>query len=141
MLDGIHRRSGRLRYAKPLEKFFEARTVFRDIDSFRAGAEDRLVGARQRPGEVDRRLAAELDNRRRAAAVVCLVREEVPDGLFVEWFEVEAVAGVEVRRDGLGVRVSHDGGNARFLERPGGVNCRVVELDALADANGPAAQN
>ena len=141
MLDGIHRRSGRLRYAKPLEKLFEARTVFGDVDRLRTRAEDRLVCARQRPGEVDRRLAAELDNRRRAATVVRLVREEVPDGLFVEWFEVEAVAGVEVRGHGLGVRVGHDGGNPRFLERPGGVNCRVVELDALADANGPAAQN
>src|SRR5207249_2010552 len=66
LLDSAYRGAGRLRYAKPLEKLFEARTVFGDVDRLRARAEDRLVGAGEGPGEVNRRLAAELDYRRRA---------------------------------------------------------------------------
>ena len=49
--------------------------------------------------------------------------------------EVELVAGGVVRRDGLGVVVDDDRLVARGADRPDGVHRRVVELDALSDAD------
>ncbi len=54
-----------------------------------------------------------------------------------ERLEVEAVGGVVVGRDRLGVGVDHDGLVAQFAQRERGVDAAVVELDALADAVGP----
>ena len=69
-----------------------------------------MIGAAalQRPGEVDRGLSAELDDRRGqvAAALSAIARfvlEDVADRLLVQRLEVEAVARVEVRRYGLGL--------------------------------------
>jgi hypothetical protein len=58
-----------------------------------------------------------------------------------ERLEVEAVRGVVVGRDGLGVAVDHDGLEAGSREGEGGVHAAVVELDALADAVGAAAED
>ena len=55
--------------------------------------------------------------------------------------EEEAVGGVVVGRDGFGVRVDHDDFVAVFLEGEGGLAAAVVELDALADAVGAAAED
>ena len=55
--------------------------------------------------------------------------------------EVEAVGGVVVGRDGLRVAVDHDRLEADLAQREGGVAAAVVELDALADAVRPAAQD
>ncbi len=55
--------------------------------------------------------------------------------------EVEAVAGVVVGRDGLGIAVDHDRLVAVFAQREGRVAAAVVELDSLPDAVGPAAQD
>jgi len=49
--------------------------------------------------------------------------------------EVEFVAGGIVGRDGFGVVVDDDGFIARFADRPDGVYGRIVELDALTDAD------
>jgi len=58
-----------------------------------------------------------------------------------ERLEVEAVGGVVVGRDRLRVAVDHDRLDARLLEREGRVHARVVELDPLADAVGPGAED
>ena len=55
--------------------------------------------------------------------------------------EVQAVGGVVVGRHGLGVAVDHDGLVAVLAHRERGVHAAVVELDALADAVGPAAEH
>ncbi len=55
--------------------------------------------------------------------------------------EVQLVRGVVVRADRLGVAVDHDGLEPVFLEREGGVDAAVVELDALADPVRPAAED
>jgi hypothetical protein len=58
-----------------------------------------------------------------------------------QWFEVEAVRGVVVRRDGLGVAVDHHRLDTRLAERERRVDAAIVELDALPDAVRAAAQD
>ena len=58
-----------------------------------------------------------------------------------ERLEVEAVAGVVIGGDGFGIAVDHDGLEAVFTEGEGGVATAIVELDALPDAVGTAAEN
>jgi hypothetical protein len=55
--------------------------------------------------------------------------------------EIEPVGGVVVGRDGLGVAVDHDRFVAGIGQREGGVAAAIVELDALADAVGTAAED
>src|SRR5438477_13199595 len=99
-------------------------------------------------GEIDRCLSAELDNRRRyvvgcrwsiVVREVSLIVEDVAHRLFIEWLEVEAIAGVEVRRYGFGIGVGHDGAVAGAIERPRRMHRAVVELDPLSDADRAAA--
>ncbi len=59
----------------------------------------------------------------------------------VERLEVQPVGGVEVRGDGLGVVVNHHHVVARLLEHPHAMHGGIVELDALADADGAGAQH
>ena len=55
--------------------------------------------------------------------------------------EIEPVGGVVIGRDGFGIAVDHDGLEAARRQREGGVAAAIVELDALADAVRPAAQD
>ena len=55
--------------------------------------------------------------------------------------EIEPVRGVVVGRHGLGVAVDHDRFVAGVAQREGGVAAAIVELDALADAVRPAAED
>ena len=61
--------------------------------------------------------------------------DDVHHVLHGQRLEVELVAGGVVGRDGLGVVVDDDGLVARRTDRPDGVHGRVVEFDALADAD------
>src|SRR6202023_1846114 len=55
--------------------------------------------------------------------------------------EVEPVGGIVVGADGFRIAVDHDGLEAGVLQRVGGVDAAVVELDPLADAVGTAAED
>ena len=55
--------------------------------------------------------------------------------------EIEPVGGVVIGRDGFRIAVDHDGLIALRRQREGGMAAAIVELDALADAVGPAAQD
>ena len=116
------------------------RSSARSIESTR-GADDLGLRAFERlleaGGEIERRLPAELDD----DAVRLLLVADVEDVLERERLEEKFVAGVVVGRDGLRVRVDHDGLVPDFLQREGGVDATVVELDALADAVRPAAED
>ena len=70
-----------------------------------------------------------------------LALEDLDDVFFGQRLEIEAVGGVVVGRDGLGVAVDHDGLVAGVAQREGGVAAAIVELDALADAVGAAAED
>ena len=58
-----------------------------------------------------------------------------------ERLEIEPVGGVVVGRHRLRIAVDHDGLVADLVQREGGVAAAVVELDALADAVRPAAED
>ena len=58
-----------------------------------------------------------------------------------ERLEVQLVRDVEVGRDGLGVGVDHDRLVSLLAERQRGAHAAVVELDALPDPVGPAAED
>ncbi len=98
-------------------------------------------------GEAERGLAAELDDdaddagAARGLAALVLGLEDLGDVFEGERFEVEPVGGVVVGGDGLGVAVDHDGLVADLAQGLDGVDARVVELDALADAVGPGAED
>ncbi len=92
--------------------------------------------------QVERRLAAELDERgQRRIAVSGLGLDDLQDALRVQRLEVQPGRGVEVRRDCLGVRVDHHRLPAVPAERLRGLDRAVVELDALADAHRPRADD
>ena len=72
--------------------------------------------------------------------------EHGPEGdishrLAIQRLEVEAIAGIEVGGDGLGVGVDHDAADSLFLEGPGGMDAAIVELDTLAYTDGAAAND
>ena len=98
----------------------------------------RDAGAVQRLGEVDRRLAAELDH---DAADACSSSMIASTRLLVERLEVQARAAVEVGAHRLRVAVDHDRVDALRAQRHRGVHAAVVELDALADADRAAAED
>ena len=56
-------------------------------------------------------------------------------------FEIEAIRGVVVGRNGLGVAIDHDGFIARLGQRKTGVTAAIVKFDALSDPVGTTAQN
>src|SRR5207302_1777665 len=63
------------------------------------------------------------------------------DRFLVERIEVQARRRVEVGRDGLWIAVHHDRSDTSVAERTGGLHAAAVELDALANANRPAAED
>ena len=130
---------------RPLRKLSKRR---RSSARSMASDDDPMMGAASgaAASEVDRGLAAELHDRGRRftaalSAVAGLVLDDVAHRLFVERLEVEAIARVEVGGNRLRVLVRHDRLIAGVLERPCRVHGAVVELDALADADRPAADD
>ena len=115
----------------------EVLPVLRHLDALGLGADDGHAAGLQMGGEVERGLSAELDDGR--VALLALV--DVEDVLEGEGLEEELVAGVVIGRDGLRVGVHHDGLEALLLQREGGMNAAVVELDSLTDAVGPSAED
>jgi hypothetical protein len=95
----------------------------------------------ERVGELQRRLAAELHDDAVQRAVLLLDAQDLHHVFEGQRLEIEAVGGVVVGRDGLGVAVDHDGLVARIAERETGVAAAIVELDPLADAVRAAAED
>jgi hypothetical protein len=116
-----------------LEKF----AVLGALDRLDAGADDGDAVGLQPCREIERSLPTELDD----DAIGLLVVADVEDVLERERLEEKFVAGVVVGGDGLRVGVDHQRFVADFAEGEGGVDATVVELDALPDAVGPAAED
>ena len=115
----------------------EAFAVFGDVDAVGLGAEDVFAPFIQVFGELDGGLAAEGHDHAEGFFRI----ENMADIFGSEGLEVEAVGGVEVGGNGFGVVVDQHYFIAGFFQRPYAVNRGVVELDALADADGAGAEN
>ena len=97
--------------------------------------------ARQRLRQLQRRLAAILDDAAEDGAVLLLAADQGDDVLLGQRLEIQPVGGVVVGADGFRVAVDHDGLEPGILQRVGGVDAAIVELDALADAVRAAAED
>ena len=95
----------------------------------------------ERRGELERSLAAELDDHPDQLAARLLDMEDLEHVLDRQRLEIEPVGRVVVGRDGLRVAVDHDRLEAGLGERVGGVAAAIIELDPLADPVGPAAED
>ncbi len=131
----------RLAHFQFVEQLLEAVAVFGEIDHVGRGAEDRHFRLLQRLGELERRLPAELHDDAVQRAVAALGVDDLQHVLRRERLEIEPVGGVVVGRHRLRIAVDHDGLVADLLEREGGMAAAVVELDALADTVGTAAED
>ena len=132
-----------LRLPQPelVEQLLEAVAILGEVDGVGRGAEDRHVGLFQRLGELERRLAAELHDDAVQRAVAALGVDDLQHVLGGERLEIEAIRGVVVGRHRLRIAVDHDGLVADVVQRERRVAAAVVELDALADAVRPAAED
>ena len=95
----------------------------------------------QRLGEVERGLAAELDDNPEQRAAALLDPDDLDHVLGGQRLEIEPVRGVVIGRDGLRVAVDHDRFDAGFAQAVGGMDAAIIELDALADPVRPAAED
>jgi hypothetical protein len=119
----------------------EPLAVLGQVDRIGRSAQDRDARILQRLRELQRRLAAELHDHADQLARLLLDAQDLQHVLGGQRLEVEAVRSIVVGRDGLGVAVDHDGLEPGLGQRETGVDAAVVELDALADAVGTAAQD
>ena len=87
--------------------------------------------------QLERRLAAELDD----DAIRLLHIDDGEHVLEGDRLEIQAVGGVVVGGDGFRIAVDHDGLVAVLAHGERGMDAAIVELDALADAVGAAAEH
>ncbi|MCY1399195.1 hypothetical protein D9M71_142460 [compost metagenome] len=128
---------GRLAQVQALHHLLEALAVFGTVDGVGAGADDRHTGLFQGAAELQRGLAAVLDDH----ALGLLDADDFQHVFQGHRLEVEAVGSVVVGGDGFRVAVDHDGLVAVFTHRQRGMYAAIVELDALADTVGAAAED
>ena len=137
VVEGGGRAALRLGDPELVQERAEALAVLGEVHRVGARTQDLHPRPVERNRQPQRRLPAELDHH----PFRLLLLEDVHHVLEGQGLEVEAVGGVVVGRDRLRVAVDHDGLVARLLEGEAGVAAAVVELDALADAVGAAAQD
>ena len=111
--------------------------------SIESGEVPRMVtpGFLQRQRQLQRGLAAELHDARHVDVAFALALDHRHHVFERQRLEVEAVGGVVVGRHGFRVAVDHHRLEAFGLEAEHGVTAAVIELDALADAVGAAAED
>jgi hypothetical protein len=92
-------------------------------------------------GQLQRRLAAELDHHPDQFAARALDVADLEHVLDRQGLEIQPVGGVVVGGDRLRIAVDHDRLHPELGEREGGVAAAVVELDPLPDPVRTAAQD
>ena len=112
-------------------------TVLGAVDRVGGGPENRRPRRLQTAREVQRGLAAELDDDTHRF----LRLQDVENVLQRHRLEEELVGGVVVGAHGLRVRVDHDALVPLLAKSEGGVDAAVVELDPLADPVRPPADD
>ena len=141
LLDRIGDAVLRLLQPEFVEHALEAVAVFGKVDGVGRGAEDRYIGFLQRVREFQRRLAAELHDDAMQAAVLFFGLDDLEHVLGRQRLEIQPVGGVVVGRHRLRIAVDHDGFVAGIVQREAGMATAIVELDALANSIGSAAEN
>ena len=137
LLGGEHRAAGGPGDAALVENLVEPLPILGGVHAVGGGAQDGHAHVSEGLGQLDGGLAAELHHR--APGLL-----QLHHGLHVlgrQGLEVQLVGHVEVSGHGLRVVVDDDGLIAQALEGPDGVDGAVVELNALADADGAGAQH
>ncbi len=111
--------------------------IFGQIDGLGGGADYPCAGRFQIPRELQGRLSPVLHD----DAVGALDVNDLQHILQRQWLEVEPIGGVVVGGHGLRIAVDHDGLVAELAHRQRRLHAAVVELDTLADAIRPAAED
>ena len=126
--------AGSLVQTEIVEQLGEHLAVFGEFDVLWRGADDADAVFFEAFGEVQRCLAAELDDDAEHLVVDVFALVDVEHVFEGEGLKVELVGGVVVGGDGLGVGIDHDGLVAELAQGEAGVDAAVIELDALTDA-------
>ena len=137
LLTGEHRVALRARNAALFQQRVETLPVLRLVDGVRTGAQNLHTQLCQVFCQLDGRLAAELHH----TGPWLFRGDDMLHAFFRERVEIQTVAGIEVRGDGLGVVVDDDSLAAVAFQHPCAVHAAIVELDALPDADGAAAEH
>ena len=132
---GLARR--RVHDAQLVEQGGKTLAVLGKVDGIGFGAHDVHAALLEHTRQLKRSLAA----KRHHDAVGALNIDDIHDVLVGERLKVQAVRGVIVGRDGLGVAVDHDGLKATGRQRIARMHAAVIELDTLANAVGASTQN
>ena len=130
-----------LAQAELVDQRLEALAILGEVDGVRRGAEDGDAFRLQRIRQLQGSLAAELHDDTVQCAVLLLDREHLHHVFECQRLEIQAVGRVVIGRDGLGVAVDHDGLEPCLAQGETGVAATIVELDPLADAVRPAAED
>ena len=123
--------------AAPLQHLVKTFPVLCGIDIVRIRSENPDAHLHERARQLDRRLAAELDDR----TVRFLQPDNVLNILRCQRFKIELVSNIEVRRYRFRVVVDDDRLEAGFLEGPGTVDRAEIKLDSLSDPDRPGTQH
>ena len=115
----------------------ETLTVLGTIDCLGGRANNGHPFVGQCPGQFQRCLAAELND----DALGLFNFNNFQHVLERQRLEIQAIRGVVIGRDGLGVTVDHDGLVTILTHRQGRMNTAIIELNALANSVWPAAQD
>ena len=127
----------RLAELQTVQHLLEALAVLRHVDHVGRRADDGNAVLREIARELQRRLAAVLDD----DAERLLDVDDLEHVLQRERLEVQAIGRVVVGRHRLRIAVDHDRLVAVLAQRHRGVHAAVVELDPLPDPVGAAAQH
>ena len=127
----------RLLQLQTVNRVLEALTVFRPVDSVRTGTDNRHAGSFQGTSQLQRGLAAVLDDN----AFWLLDAHDFQHVFQGYRLKIQTVGGVVVGRDGFRVTVDHDGLVTVLAQRQRGVYAAVVEFDTLPDTVRAAAED
>ena len=127
----------RLLQLQTVNRVLEALTIFRPVDSVRAGTDNRYACGFQGARQLQRSLPAVLHDN----AFWLLDAHDFQHVFQGNRLEVQTVGSVVVGRDGFRVTVDHDGLVTVFAQRQRGVYAAVVKFDTLTDTVRAAAED
>ena len=111
--------------------------VLGKVNGIGRGADDGNACRLQRPGQLQGRLPAVLDD----DAVRFLHVHDLQHVFKRQRLEIEAVRGIEIGGHRLRVAVDHDGLEPLGTQRKGSMHAAIIELDPLSDPVGAAAEH